>query len=105
MGWFGGLITRKSQERTKDVYAYTVHLPLGVRSLKLPLAVYSTENSAAVGAWVLLDLYDAEHTGGAVGERGQNSQLGGSEAGGERPSVSIRGGALRPKERNVDRVD
>ena len=26
MGWFGGLITRKSQEWTKDVYGYRVHL-------------------------------------------------------------------------------
>ena len=26
MGWFGGLITRKSQERTKELYDYRVHL-------------------------------------------------------------------------------
>ena len=26
MGWSGGLITRKSQERTKHVYDYRVHL-------------------------------------------------------------------------------
>ena len=46
----------------------------------------------AVGAWVLLELNDAEQTGaGAVREGGQNSQLGGSEAGGERPPVSSRG--------------
>ena len=29
MKWFGGLITRKSQERTKDVYDYRVHLEGG----------------------------------------------------------------------------
>ena len=26
MGWRGGLITRRSQERTKDLYDYCVHL-------------------------------------------------------------------------------
>ena len=51
MGWFGGLITRKSQERTKELYDYRVHLEdQSVRSMKLPLGAYSTETSAAVGA-------------------------------------------------------
>ena len=31
--------------------------------MKLPIAAYSTENSAAVGAWVLLEPDDAERTG------------------------------------------
>ena len=37
MGWFGGLITRQSQERTKHVYDYRVHLveDQSVRSMKL----------------------------------------------------------------------
>lgn len=106
MGWFGGLITRKSQERTKNVYDYRVHLEAdqSVRSMKLPLAAYSTENTAAVGAWVLLELNDAEQTGGTVGQVGQTSQPKGSEAGREIPSVSSRGRALRPNVRNVDRV-
>ena len=53
-GWFGGLITRKSQERTKYVYDYHVHheADQSVRSMKLPLSACSTENSAVVGAWV-----------------------------------------------------
>ena len=64
-----------------------------------------TENSAAVGAWVLLEPNDAEQMGGtAVEGCGQNSQLGGSEAGGELPAVSSRR-ALRPNVRNLERVD
>ena len=78
MGWFGGLITRKSQERTKELYDYRVHLEedQSVRSMKLPLGAYSTETSAAVGAWALLERIDKDQTGGAVGVGGQNSQLG-----------------------------
>ena len=107
MGWFGGLITRKSQERTKEVYDYRVHLEedQSVRSMKLPLGAYSTETSAAVGAWVLLQRNDTEQTGGTVGNVGQNSQLGDSQAGGEKPAVSSRGRALTPNVRNVDHVD
>ena len=39
MGWFGGRVTRKSQERTKELYDYRVHLEeaKSVRSMKLPL--------------------------------------------------------------------
>lgn len=79
IGWFGGLIARKSQERTKDLYDYRVHLEedQSVRSLKLPLGAYSTESSAAVGAWVLLQPNEEEQTeGAAVGGGGQNSQFG-----------------------------
>ena len=54
-------------------------------------------------ASVLLDPKDADQKGGTVGEGGQNSQLEGSEAGGEIPGVSSRGGALRPKLCNVKR--
>ena len=69
MGWFGGLITRKSQERTNDLYDYRVHLEKNqsARSMKLPLVAYSTETSAAVGAWVLRERNDKEQTAGAVG--------------------------------------
>ena len=54
MGWSGGRITCKSQERTKEMYGYRVHLEEDqiLRSMKLPLGTYSTETSAAVGAWV-----------------------------------------------------
>ena len=62
-----------------------------VRSMKLPLCAYSTETSAAVGAWVLLERNDKEQTGGAVGVGGQNSQLGYSQAGGEKTAVNSRG--------------
>ena len=98
MGWFGFLITRKSQERAKELYDYRLHLEenQSVRSMKLPSGAYSMETSAAVGAWVLLERNDNEQTGGAVGRGGQNSQLGGQEAGGERPAVSTRGRALDP---------
>ena len=66
MGWFGGLVTSKGQERTKVVYDYRVHLEQdqSVRSMKLPLGAYSTETSAAVGAWVLLEHNHKEQTGG-----------------------------------------
>ena len=39
MRWFGGRITRKSQESTKELYDYRVHLgeDQSVRSMKLPL--------------------------------------------------------------------
>ena len=74
MGWFGGLITRKSQERTKNVYGYRVHLEedQSVRSIELPLCAYSTETWAAVGVWVLLESHKKEQTGGAVAVGGQN---------------------------------
>ena len=53
MGWFGGLITRHSQERTKHVYDYRMHLveDQSVRSMKLPLDAYSTGPNVGVGAW------------------------------------------------------
>ena len=78
MGWFGGLITRKSQQRTKELYDYRMHLEedQSVRSMKSTLGAYSMETSAAVGAWVLLERNDKDQTGGAVGVGGQNSQLG-----------------------------
>ena len=76
-----------------------------MRSMKLQLGAYSTETSAAVGAWVLLERNDKEQTEGAVGGGGQNSQLGDSEAGGVKPAVSSRERTLTPNVRNVDYVD
>ena len=106
MGWFGGLITRQSQERTKHVYDYRVHLAEDqrVRSMKLPLVAYSTDPNAGVGAWVLLEPNEEEQTGDAVGGSRQKCQLVVTEAGGERPAVSSRGRTLTPNMRNVDRV-
>ena len=72
IGWFGGFITRKSPERTKDLYNYRVRLgeDQSVRSLKLPLGAYSTESSATVGAWVLLQPNEEEQTEGETVGRG-----------------------------------
>ena len=105
-GWFGGLITRKSQEHRKQVYDCRAQLDdQSVRSMKLPLGAYSTETNAAVRAWVLPERNDKHQTWGAVGGGGPNSQLGNSEAGGEKPAVSGRGGALAPNVRIVDHAD
>ena len=94
-----------SQERAEDLYDYRVHLEdQSVQSMELPLGACSTETSAAVGAWVLLERNE-DQTGGAVGAGGQNSQLGDSETGGEKPAVCGRGRALTPNVRNVDHVD
>ena len=49
------------------MYDYRVYLEAdqSVRSMKLPLAAYGTESSAAMGAWVLLEPNKAEQTEGA----------------------------------------
>ena len=105
-GWFGGLITRQSQERTKNVYDYRVHLveDPSARSMKLPLDAYSTDPNAGVGAWVLLEPNDEEQARDAVEGSRQECQLVVTEAGGERPAASSRGRTLTPNVRNVDRV-
>ena len=106
MGWFGGLTTRQSQERTKHLYDYRVHLAEDqrVRSMKLPLDAYSTDPNARVGAWVLLEPNGEEQTGDAVGESRQECQLVVTGVGGERPAVSCRGRTLTPNVRNVDGI-
>ena len=76
-----------------------------MRSMKLPLCAYSTETSAAVGAWVLLERIDKEQTGGVFGVGRPNSQLGDSQAGGEKTAIRSRGRALTPNVRKVDRPD
>lgn len=75
-----------------------------MRSMKLPLAANNADNSAAEGAWVLIEPNDEEETGGIVGGGVQNSQSGGSEADGEIPAVRSRGRSVRPNLRNLDRV-
>ena len=93
MGWFWCPDHSQEPGANENVYVHRVHLEADqcLRSMKLSLAAYNTENSAAVGAWVLLEPSDAEQARGTVGGGGQNSQLEGSEAGGERPTVSTRG--------------
>ena len=51
MWWFDGLITRKSQERTKGVYDYRVPLEeyQSVRSMTLPLGVIQDGNKRGGG--------------------------------------------------------
>ena len=61
MGWFGGLITRQSQERTGHIYDYRVQLDLDQRTRSMKAAVgnvllYSSGDSGAVlGSWVFLE--------------------------------------------------
>ena len=58
VGWFGGKITRRAQERTRDKYDYRVMLneDEGTHSMKLLIEEYDVDENAGVGAWVLLDL-------------------------------------------------
>ena len=76
MGWFGGLITRRSQERTKEAYDCRVHLEgdQSVRIMKLPLYAYSTETSAAVGAGDLLLIERDDRADRGYSRRGRAEQ-------------------------------
>ncbi|CAM9368655.1 unnamed protein product [Sphacelaria rigidula] len=66
MGWFGELITRQSQERTRHVYDYRVHFEVdeSTRSMKLPLEMYSGDSDVVVGSWVLLERSTVEQVDG-----------------------------------------
>ena len=57
VGWFGGKITRRAQERTRDKYDYRVMLneDEGTHSMKLLIEEYDVDENAGVGAWVLLE--------------------------------------------------
>ena len=68
MGWFRRSITRQSQERTRHLSDYRVHLELdqSTRSMKLPLEKYTGEPDAVVGSWVLLEESTAEQMDGAA---------------------------------------
>ena len=52
MGWFGSLITRQSQQRTRHLYDYRVHLEQdqSTRSMKLLLKKYSGDPYAVAGS-------------------------------------------------------
>ena len=56
LGWFRGVITRKTQARTSDRYDFRVFLETdgSTRSVKLPLAKYSVDEATAEGSWALL---------------------------------------------------
>ena len=67
MGWFGGLITRQSQERTRHIFDYRVvqlDLDQSTRSMKLPLEMYSGDPDAVSGSWVLLERSTVEQVDG-----------------------------------------
>ena len=55
--WFGGKITRRAQERTRDKYDYRVMLneEESTHSKRLPIEEYDVDENAGVGAWVLLE--------------------------------------------------
>ncbi|CAB1107234.1 unnamed protein product [Ectocarpus sp. CCAP 1310/34] len=65
MGWLGGIITRQSQERTRHLYDYRVHLDLdqSTRSMKLPLEMYR-DPDAVVDSWILLERSTVEQVDG-----------------------------------------
>ena len=66
MGWFGGLVTRQSQERTRHIDDYLVQLDLdqSTRSMKLPLEMYVGDPDAVLGSWVLLERSTVEQMDG-----------------------------------------
>ena len=68
MRWFGRAITRQSQERTRHMYDYLVHLEpdQSTRSMKLPFGKYTGEPDAVVGSWDLLVESTAEQMDGAA---------------------------------------
>lgn len=66
-----------------------------VRSMNFPFDAYSTELSAALGAWVLLEPNEEGQTEGTVGG-------GGSQACGERSTESRSGSDFTPNVRNVE---
>jgi len=57
LGWFGGKIMRRAQERTRDKYDYRVMLneDESTHSMRLPIEEYDVDENAGVGAWVLLE--------------------------------------------------
>ena len=88
MGWFGGLIARQSQERTRHIYDYLVQLDLdqSTRSMKLPLEMYGGDSDAVLGSWVLLERSTVEQMDGG----GATAPWGASRAGRERrPNVTL----------------
>ena len=88
MGWFGWLITRQSQERSRHIYDYRVQFDLdqSTRSMKLPLEMYSGDPDAVLGSWVLLERSTVEQMDGG----GAAATLGVSRMGRERgPNVTL----------------
>ena len=57
LGWIGGKITRRAQERTRDKYDYRVMLneDESTHSMRVPIEEYDVDENAGLGAWVLLE--------------------------------------------------
>ena len=57
LGWFGERIASETQQRTRHVYDYRVALERdeSMRSMRLPLELYGTDEQAALGKWELLE--------------------------------------------------
>ena len=68
MGWYGGLITRKCQQRTRHLYDNRVYLERNqsTRNMKLPSDKYTGDPDAVVGSWVFLEGNTAEQADGAT---------------------------------------
>ena len=66
MGWFGGLITRQSPERTRHIYDYRVQLDLdeNTPSMKLTLEMDRGDPDAVLDSWVLLERSTVEQMDG-----------------------------------------
>ena len=97
VGWFGGYITRKSQERTinSHVYDYRVQLEedQSARSMRLPLDRCTTDPSAVLGAWALLEQDQERQAEGTP----ENAGVGRLVA-----RTSSSGRTLRPNVRNTE---
>ncbi|CAB1097920.1 unnamed protein product [Ectocarpus sp. CCAP 1310/34] len=64
--WFGGVISRRSHPASRQEYDYRVILHCcdeSTRSMKMPLESCSTDEDAAIGAWVLLEVNPKEGSG------------------------------------------
>ena len=91
LGWFGGVITRRAQERNRSVYDYRVMLETDESTLrmKLPLDAYSTDENAAVGAWALLEpVVDSD--------RSTAEGAAGGQGGGDEDEAGVRRSARAP---------
>lgn len=80
LGWFGGLITRRAHQRSRCGYDYRVmlHADGSTNNFKFPLESYSTDEGAAVGAWVLLEVGQQEgvrRSGRALTPNVRNAEL------------------------------
>ena len=105
MGWFRGLVTRKSRERTKLRFVrlwYIVWPWRGPKRVGLEASVRSIQHGIKRRSGGCVGFATTKR-GKADGGCGQNSNLGGS-ADGRNPAVSSGGRSLTPNVRNVDHV-